>query len=105
MKLTFTGTRHGMNGAQLKQCRYVLALFRHADSLTGQRTEFHDGTHEKAVPLADEQAASFAKAQGYVLVPHHALSGEELLRDDEEASVADVMIAAPATDKEQQRSG
>ncbi len=105
MKVAFTGTRHGMNAAQLKQCRYVLALFYHADALVQQRPEFHYGTHETVTLLADEQAACMAKEAGYKLVPHHARRGHELERDEEEAAVADVMVAAPATDKEQLRSG
>jgi hypothetical protein len=105
MRVAFTGTRHGMNAAQVQQLRYVLALFCHADRHVGRTPEFHYGTHETAVLLADEQAANLAAEAGYTLVAHHALRGQELARDDEEAAVADVMVAAPQADREQQRSG
>jgi hypothetical protein len=105
MRVAFTGTRHGMNAAQVQQLRYVLALFCHADRHVGRTPEFHYGTHETAVLLADVQAASLAKDAGYTLVPHHARPGEELARDRQEADDCDVMVAAPKSDKEQLRSG
>jgi hypothetical protein len=101
VKVGFTGTRHGMNAAQRGQLRYMLALLRHADQAVGLASEFHYGTHESVQLLADEEAARYAEAHGFALVPHHATRGHELTRNRAIVGRSDILLAAPNGDREQ----
>lgn len=102
MEIGFTGTREGMNDAQLAQLDRVLRWLgpsRHAPPT------FHYGTHGTVALHADAAAARLAVAQGYRLQPWHAVRGTELRRDRAQVAAIEVLIAAPATDVEQPRSG
>jgi hypothetical protein len=102
MKIGFTGTREGMSRVQAHHCQLVLAWLFAASKL---RPELHYGRHERAVLLADQEAATLATALGYQSEPHYAMVGEELDRNREIVAAVSVLIAAPLTDKEEQRSG
>jgi hypothetical protein len=105
MRIGFTGTRYGMSVAQEVQLRHMLGTFRTSDQATGMRSEFHYGTHESVVLESDAEAASIAEEMGYRLVAHHAHPGGELDRNRREVDAVHILIAAPETDKETQRSG
>lgn len=107
MKVGFSGTREGMSVEQLDQLGFVLAcLGRQGMNQTSRPThEFHYGTHETVDLKADRAAANLAHRYGWKVVPHHAVRGTELKRDREMVAVVDILIAAPSTDKEEQRSG
>ncbi len=94
-----------MSRQQASQLQYVLALLRHADQVISRFPVLHYGTHERAPLLADKEAATLALALGYTTEPHYAMVGEELDRNREIVGLANVLIAAPLTDKEEQRSG
>jgi len=99
VRVGFTGTRRGMSQPQKDQLAFVLGI---CCLPPGQ--EFHYGTHESAVLLADVEAATIAASFGFRLRPHYARSGEELQRDMEQVASVDLLIAAPLTDREKIRS-
>jgi hypothetical protein len=99
----FTGTREGMSREQADQLGFVLAILMGA-ARSGP-PEFHYGTHEGVQLRADEEAAETARAYGFRLRPHHARRGEELARDRRMVAAIDVLVAAPLSDREEQRSG
>lgn len=105
MKVGFTGTRKGMSGLQASQLQYVLALFYHADKAVNRKPELHFGRHESVELKADKEAAALASSLGYATEPHYAMRGEELDRNREIIAEVSVLIAAPETDVEEQRSG
>jgi hypothetical protein len=102
MDIGFTGSREGMTRAQADQLAFVLGML-HCPAAPPPK--FHYGTHEDAALLADEEAAAIAGRLGFVLVPHYAQRGSELDRDRRQAAAVDIMLAAPRTNAEQQRSG
>ena len=101
MNVGFTGTRTGMSAAQSVQLRWMLAVFAN----DGPQPRFHYGTHETATLLADSAARDIADRLGYECVSYHAVVGEELDRDRQLVAESHVLVAAPRTDKEEQRSG
>lgn len=115
MRIGFTGTRVGMTDEQTEQLRYVLALLRHADKAVGSTPIFHHG----GAIGADTQAHEAARTAGCFVFLHPAL-GAPPFKDDVDGikeafppldrnrhivASCDVLIAAPETDREQQRSG
>jgi hypothetical protein len=118
MIVGFTGTRKGLSPAQQDQLGYILAVLHNA---TRTRPEFHHGGADGA----DTEADIAACLDGYDIHVHpcpgvvadeenggfnsHPVKWDEvfppLVRDRHIAEVADILIAAPETDKEQVRSG
>ena len=115
MRIGFTGTRLGMNDAQLRKLRTLLAELLHADA-TKSGSEFHHGD----APGADAQAHDVAVALGYEPVVHPPLIGTArggklaermrtprppLKRNRDIVHHSELLIAAPAEPIEQLRSG
>lgn len=94
MVIGFTGTRKGMTEAQKDQLSLMLAVF------VSHANEFH---HGDAVG-ADREAVGLAQQYGFTCVAHPA-GADPLVRNREIVAASSVLIAAPETDKEQQRSG
>ena len=101
LKVGFTGSRDGMSLYQGSQLADLFSLLMVRD----YGGEFHYGTHAEVVLKADEQAAKMAAACGFRLRPYHAVQGGELLRNRRIVEAVDLLVAAPATDREIQRSG
>lgn len=94
MIIGFTGTRKGMSEAQKDQLSLMLAVF------VSHANEFH---HGDAVG-ADREAVALAQQYGFACVAH-AAGTDPLKRNREIVAASSVLIAAPETDREQQRSG
>lgn len=109
-KVGFTGTRHGMSGAQKE------ALFQVFDKYYG--SEFHHGdcwgadaeAHDIAIhynmrihihPPSDEKARAFKTLK----VVRTSMPKPYLQRNHDIVDSCDILIAAPHTDKEILRSG
>lgn len=94
----FTGTRKGMSPTQKLTFAGVVRRFMcHGD-------EFHHG----AADGADTEANDFLESTGgkpLVRIKKHPARGRPLQRDKEIVALAEVLIAAPATDTEVRRSG
>jgi len=126
MKVGFTGTRKGMSQAQLGQVGKLLMIFERAAYATdvpdplSVPPEFHHG----GATGADTEADQLACLDGYQVHVHpcpgvvadapgkfnsHPVIWNEvfppLMRNQHIVDVCDVLIAAPETDKEVQRSG
>lgn len=103
MRAGFTGTRRGMSPAQLRQLRKFLSW------VGVMMDEFHHGAAEGADTEADIllkhlKLASPNLFAGVTIVPHPA-GKDPLKRDREIVALVDLLIAAPAGDKEELRSG
>lgn len=100
MKVGFTGTRKGMTLGQVRQLVFLI------DRTLAAMTEFHHG----AAVGADDQAAAEVMFRRFKVreVPHrpeHHTSEALLARNREIVDAADLLIAAPESDKEELRSG
>jgi hypothetical protein len=103
VRVGFTGTREGMSRDQARQLRWLLDALLDSHLADG---EFHYGTHATVALLADGEAAQIAAELGVkALVPHHAFHGQELARNRRMVAQIDLLVAAPLTDAEEQRSG
>jgi hypothetical protein len=107
MKVGFTGTRHGMNSAQMVAFHSILL---------GGGGELHHGD----CVGADVEAARLAKGLGFRIIGHppslagmraHFPSDEEreprayMVRNQSIVNECEMLIAAPAEDEEQQFGG
>ena len=94
MTIGFTGTRKGMTEAQRAQFESIMDWL----NVTG----FH---HGDAIG-ADAQASAYVAAVHWSvrIVPHPA-NGQPLARNRAIVAASDILIAAPESDTEQQRSG
>jgi hypothetical protein len=114
MKIGFTGTREGMSEAQKDALKVLLKKYAMRTKYVGTH-EFHHGGCEGA----DLEAGEIARKLHYRVVIHpggntvvpKGIKAEvlpqrpNLRRNQDIVDVADMMIAAPRTDKEEQRSG
>lgn len=98
MTVVFTGTRHGMSIRQRVQLGKTLSLLR------GYRLATECAFHHGAAVGADEQAGKIASLASFVIVEHPA-AGNPLRRNREMVAMADIVVAAPASDAEELRSG
>jgi hypothetical protein len=111
MKLGFTGSRRGMDEFQIKALRVALKFMK-----KDEYNEFHHGD----CIGADAQAAAIAKEFGWIVVGHppvnevaraffksdHSFHPREYIeRNQYIVDTTDQMIAVPAEDVEQLRSG
>lgn len=96
MNIGFTGTRKGMSKEQIRQLEDVLVWL--MDDSRSQ--DFHHGAAEGA----DSQAADISFKIGYFEIPHPA-GNDPLGRNKKIVELSDVLIAAPATNIEELRSG
>lgn len=116
MVVGFTGTRKGMSDAQLRQAGLVLSLLR--SDAAGTRNEFHFG----GALGADREALRIARMLNYqihwhpcpgVVIEDDARAMGEIVyevfpplrRDRDIVVMCRVLVAAPETDREVQRSG
>lgn len=100
MTVGFTGTRQGLSARQRQQLSFVLAWLSVAST---ERPTFHHG----GAVGADEDAANMAAVLMDVVVHRPATSRPDAMmeRNDAIVAAADVLVAAPETDREVQRSG
>ncbi len=98
MKVGFTGTREGMSQSQRDQFMAVISWLSHRGAL-----EFHHGGAEGA----DTEAAEIVDGGARIVVhkPKRMNADELLARNRVIVAEAEVLVAAPETDTEQQRSG
>jgi hypothetical protein len=112
MKIGFTGTKTGMTDAQRETVRKYLVYFR--------RKNWDDQFHHGDCVGADEQAAEIAHELGYWVGGHppgnekyrahfqsdHNFPAKDYLpRDHDIVDATDLLLAAPKTAHEIQRSG
>jgi hypothetical protein len=98
MTIGFSGTRKGMSEAQRAQLHAVI------DWLWTGRRDDREFRHGAAIG-ADLEAADIAvRWSGAQIVPHPA-NGNPLARNRAIVAASDILIAAPESDTEQQRSG
>lgn len=93
MIVGFTGTREGMSARQRQQFAWLMLRIR-CDT-------FHHGGAEGA----DTQAADFVLRNPGIGIVTHPAGGDPLARNREIVAAADILIAAPRTDREELRSG
>lgn len=110
MKVGFTGTRKGMSEAQFNQLRVVLRRwlqFAHDAAGGTSLPEFHHGESPNGAS-ADLDARDEAVCYGFKQIPHPPKDDTPaamLARNRDIATIYDILIAAPETDKEVLRSG
>lgn len=100
MDVGFTGTREGMTLAQDHAFRELMMMLFNGF----KKQAFHHG----GASGADTSAADIARLCGWTLVPHlptRKTAAEYLARNHDIVMSSDIMIAAPRTLTEEQRSG
>jgi len=99
--VAFTGTRAGMSEAQLDQLESVLRWLRLAFADYAGRVVLHEGEARGA----DLQAKALAERLGGFRIAEHPAGRDPLARNRDMVDASSVLVAAPATDREAQRSG
>lgn len=112
MKVGFTGTREGMSFSQQEQLSLVMSL------VHSEHMEFHHGGASGADDEADAEAEKWIPRHRIVVHPCPGVVREDihdgrrwlevfppLVRNRHIVDAAEILIAAPRRDREEQRSG